>query len=338
MVKKPFKGNYLTFEVRVSYDENTDSIHLTSKDKDIPTTNGFHLVMNSGKDAEYALRTLLEQRGMIPEERYKYIPSPLLYAGSPSHGVWDRFPLGIHSNGKEAIWDSSTSPNVLIIGPTGSGKSVIGRNILFHCIQNSEHWRVLGIDLKQVELTPYKKHQPVVMEVATTLADSVETLRQARAEMMVRYEEMEELGINNFRDMDNPPKSLMVVIDEVNTLLAPVAGSTDEAREENKLQAEARKILLDISRLGRAAGVQLVLSTQQLDENILGKELILNCTTHIASGRLDSEQSKALLGNNEATRLNGAIKGRGYVQHHGKGGADFQGYFSTMDYLDEKTT
>jgi S-DNA-T family DNA segregation ATPase FtsK/SpoIIIE len=333
MVKKPFRGDYLTFEVRVSYDEKTDTVHLTSKDKDIPTINGFNLALNGGRDAEYALRTLLEERGMIPEDRFKTIASHSFYGNSQRHHVWDEFPLGVHANEEEAVWDSSTSNNVLIIGPTGSGKSVIQRNIIFHCIQNNDQWRFLGVDLTQIELTPYKKYAPAVMEVATNFEDAVEVFRFAREEMMNRYKEMEEFRINNFRDMSNPPKSLMVMVSNMEMFLVQ-ARLDDEARVENELKSEALYLINEIAKLGRAAGVHLVLAAQRFDRSVLNNELVENCTTRIAAGRLSEDQSKALLGNDKATILNAAIRGRGYLQTYGKG-ADFQGYFAPQDYLDD---
>lgn len=327
MVKKPFKGNYLTFEVRVSYDENTDSIHLTSKDKDIPTTNGFHLAMNGGKDAEYALRTLLEQRGMIPEYRFKSIPHPLPYPESHPENQWDRFPLGLHSNGKEAVWNSRTSPNALIIGGVGSGKSVIQRSILTHCSQHIDKWKVLVICPFRVAFSSYKNRYPEMIDLASTVSDGIEMLRYAHGEMMLRYAEMERLGVNHFLDMDQPLKSLLVLIDEVNWLLRPVSSIAQCDLEENELKAEAVQLLTEIARLGRAAGLHLALSSQALDENVIGGELLNNITTRIAAGPLDKSQSKALLGNTQATQLNRAIRGRGYLQEYNKG-ADFQGYFT----------
>ena len=142
MAKKPFKGDYLTFQVRASYDENTDSIHLTSKDKDLLKESGFDLVLNGGWDAEEAemtLRRLLEKRGLLTERRFKSIPSRISYDNS-NQGAWDKFPLGVYSNGEEAVWDSSHSPSLLMLGAIGSGKSVLQRNILSHCIRHSDKW------------------------------------------------------------------------------------------------------------------------------------------------------------------------------------------------------
>lgn len=334
MVKKPFKGNYLTFEVRASYDSKTDTIHLTTKDKDIITKNGFNVALNSGRDAEYALRTLMIEEGLIPKENeIQYLPNKASYRDSPSHHIRNIFPLGIYGNDEEATWDCLSSPNMFILGQSGSGKSVIQRNIIFHCLQNSDQWMFLGIDLKQVELTPYKKYDPTVMDVATTMHETAELLRYAYQEMMLRYKELEQRGLNNILDMENPYKSIMIMFDEVLMFLAPLLSTTEEALKENELKSEISDLLLKLSGLGRAAGIHLVFATQRLYTDAISERLLNNCSTRIATGRLDLLNSVALLGNDRAAKLDGEIRGRGHIKHYNTG-RDFQAYFAPIDYLD----
>lgn len=266
---------------------------------------------------------------MIPEYRFKSIPHPLNYPASRPESQWDRFPLGLHSNGKEAVWNSSSSPNALIIGGTGSGKSAIQRNILTHCSEHSDKWKVLGIDLLRVEFASYKHLYPEMMDIATSVTDGVEMIRYAHGEMMLRYAEMERLGVNHFLDMDQSLKSIMIMFDEFNYFLAPVSSRAQEHLDENELREEAVQLLAEIARLGRAAGVNLVLASQHLYEDVLGGEFLANITTRIAAGPLDKSQSTALLGTTQATQLNRAIRGRGYLQEYSKG-ADFQGYVTQL--------
>lgn len=334
MVKKPFKGNYLTFEVRASYDSKTDTIHLTTKDKDIITKNGFNVALNSGRDAEDALRTVMVEKGLIPKENeIKYIPVKAFYGDSPNHHIRNVFPLGIYGNGEEATWDCLSSPNMFIVGKTGGGKSVLQRNLIFHCLQNSEQWMFLGIDLKQVELTPYKKYGPAVMDIATDITQSVHLLRYAKEEMMLRYKELEEKGLNNILDLETPYKSIMIMVDELFALLAPLKNQTEAALKENELKAEISDLLLDLLRLGRAAGIQLVVATQLLDTDVISGMLLHHFSTRVAAGPLDLVTSVELLGNDRATELDSRIKGRTYMKHYSKG-AEFQAYYAPMDYLD----
>lgn len=106
--------------------------------------------------------------------------------------------------------------------------SVSQQNIIISCVLRPKHWVILGIDLKRVELTRFKKFG---VKVATDLDTAVEFLRFAQAVMMKRYERMEELGVNDFEDLPEQLQALMVMIDEAGELLSPsgakaLAGST----------------------------------------------------------------------------------------------------------------
>lgn len=96
--------------------------------------------------------------------------------------------------------------------------SVCQQNIIFGCLLRPKDWVILGIDLKRVELSRYKKFG---MNVATELGPAVDFLRFAQAVMMKRYERLEEAGENNFRDLAVPGQALMVMIDEAGELLSP---------------------------------------------------------------------------------------------------------------------
>ncbi|MBC9707546.1 MAG: hypothetical protein H9W81_22010 [Enterococcus sp.] len=272
-------------------------------------------------------------KGMVSCAPVTKIPEYAPYPGS-SKGEWDKIPLGLGTEG-EVFWDVSKAPMSLITGTTGGGKSTIQRNIIFHCIQHSDRWRFLGIDVKRVELSPYVKYDPVVMGIATNVADGVEIIRYANEEMMNRYTEMEARGVNHFKDLPEVPYALMVLVDETYMFLAQSpAKSSDEVKEENELKGEASKAIGDIARLGRAAGVHLVLATQRPDATVIYGELKQNLACRIAAGKADTIASQMTLDNDNATRLPGNIKGRGYVQVFGEG-EQFQGYYADQDWIDK---
>lgn len=110
-------------------------------------------------------------------------------------------------------------------GENGAGvvshNSVAQRNVLVAAIGRPDFWRVLCIDLKRVELSSYRKYSNVVLGVATELEDALTVLRFAQQTMMKRYNEMEQLGYENFLKMPNPGKALLVMVDEAGELLSP---------------------------------------------------------------------------------------------------------------------
>lgn len=334
MVKKPFRGNYLELKVRVSYDKKTDTVHLTSKDKDLQAERGFHLTLNGGRDAEYILRELLEREGMIPKDKSRILPDRAFFGDSPSHKTWNHFPLGLDGNDEEVIWDPTISPHLLLAGSCGSGKSVVQRNIIFHCIQNPDKWSVIGIDLKRVELSEYKNYDSAVESIAVTLEEASDSIADVHGRMFARYAEMEEQGVNNYQDLADAPRALMLVIDESYVVLAQTGIKTSEEVEKDALRKEMVKKLAEIARLGRAAGVHLSLSSQRPDPNIFDGEFRQNLSTRIAMGRMSPPASAITLDNDQATKIYGAVKGRGYFQTYGEG-AYFQAYFAPMDWIDE---
>lgn len=260
------------------------------------------------------------------------IPRYASYPGS-SKSDWNKIPLGLGTEG-EIFWDVSKEPMLLLTGATGGGKSVIQRNIIFHCIQHSDRWRFIGIDIKQVELSPYKKYDDIVMGIATNVADGVEALRYASEEMANRYAEMETLGVNHFESLPNVPYTLMVMIDEAYLFLVKSQNNNlEEVTEENELKSEASRIIGDIARLGRAAGVHLVLATQRPDATIVYGELKYNLSCRIVAGKVDATTSQMVLNNDNAALIPQDIKGRGYIQVFGKG-EQFQSYYAEQNWID----
>lgn len=269
--------------------------------------------------------------GTIECKPVPHLETMIKYPGSASR-PWNEIPLGKNMHG-EFVWDVSKVPHALISGTTGAGKSTIQNNIIYHCIQHPDKWAFLGIDVKRVEFSRFKKYEPTVSGIALDIADGLEILRYANDEMMDRYDEMEASSIRNFRDLPNPPKALMIMIDETYSFLAPSKGSTDEAKETDAMQGEASVLCGKIARLGRAAGVHLILATQRPDATVIYGELKQNLGMRIAAGRADTTASRMTLDNDKATTLPG-IRGRGYAQVDGVG-EPFQGYYAGDDWADE---
>lgn len=270
-------------------------------------------------------------KGLVQCRPVSHLPTIAPYPGS--NEGWDKIPLGVGIDGP-VYWSVRHVPHILICGGTGGGKSVAQRNIVFHCIQHSDRWRFLGVDLKRVELKPYKKFENVVLGIATELADGVEVMRFANQEMMDRYKVMEDLGVNNYMDLSNPPKSLLVMVDEAYMFMASTGGKSDEQKEADQLHAEATTIIGDIARLGRAAGVHLVVATQRPDAKVIYGEIKENLGARYAAGPLKSTASQMVLDSDSATRLPSEIKGRAIYSEYGKD-QYIQGYFSKEDWMDE---
>lgn len=274
------------------------------------------------------------------------LPKMIEYKGAGPF-EWHTFPLGVGlgPKGQEIISYSVNKnktgiyyPHVLVAGTTGSGKSVIQRNIIFHCIQHNDMWRFLGVDLKRVELSRFRRYTKTVLGIATDLEEGVEIVKYAHDVMMDRYRKMEEAGVTIFLDMvdektGKPEYAILLMIDEAFMFMSPEGNKTEEGKARDMMHAEASQILGDIARLGRAAGVHLVLATQRPDASVIKGELKNNLDVRIAAGRLDGIPSNMVLDSQAATMLPGEIKGRGVVRIGGEL-RPFQGFFADQDWID----
>lgn len=215
-----------------------------------------------------------------------------------------------------------------------SHNSVIQRNIIMGCILRPESWRFIGIDLKKVELSAYRAYSNVVLGIATELEDALTVLRFAQTTMMKRYQEMESVGESNFLDMPNHGPALMVMIDEAGELLSPSGVKNDEGKLQDELKGEAQVIIGSIARLGRAAGVHLVIATQRPDATLLPGETKANLGARVNAGRTDGNASSMILENGEGTRVSPFPPGRLYVKIYSVGDHG-QGFFCNSSWIDE---
>lgn len=209
--------------------------------------------------------------------------------------------------------------------------SVLQQNIIFSCLLRPEHWTIIGIDLKRVELTRFREFG---MKVATEVEDAVQFMRFAQAVMMKRYEKMEGEGVNDFVDLKVPGTALMIMIDEAGELLSQSGVKTDEGKAEDELKGEVQMILGSIARLGRAAGVHLLIATQRPDATLIPGETRDNLAVRIGCGPLKPNASTMLFDSGIGRRIHSNPKGGIYVQIHGKGNMG-QGFYAPNDWLRE---
>src|SRR5699024_5236812 len=103
---------------------------------------------------------------------------------------------------------------------------------------------------------------------------------------------------------------------------------------EDALKGEAAMIIGSIARLGRAAGVHLVIATQRPDATLISGETKANLGVRINAGRSDSNASSMILGTGEGTRVRSNPRGRLYLRIFGEGNHG-QGFFAEASWIDE---
>lgn len=247
----------------------------------------------------------------------KSFPKVAHYSDAPVRS-WQDIPLGVDIKGKTLYWDTQLKPHLLITGRTGSGKSILLQNIIAHSIEHKGHFMLVGIDIYKKNLAAYEKYAPLVAGVATNMEDARTACQFIYDEMMKRYLLTEQAGVDNILDLPGFPEGhMLLVIDELSALLRKTGLEKDAA--EDAVRDEITRMLTEITRLGRAAGIQLVLTSQQHDRKIITNELWDNIHTRAVMGSIDY-----------------TAWGRGYFQTRGIDGIEFQAYLATDEWMDEQ--
>lgn len=279
---------------------------------------------------------------------------------------WSYFPLGIGSRGgipfidpntgkeirlvgfdvngaqskymsKKGIYtgpDLMSSPQALGAGMTGSGKSVVQRNIVYGCLMRPKDWYLIMIDLKIVEASLYRKYG---VPVATTYEEAAMLLSYAQKIMLERYQEMAKRGINNWNDMPEELRgpAIMVNIDEAGELWGKLSGKDDETKANIEYQSQCLNAAESIARLGRAARCHLAIFAQRPDSETISMQIRQNSTTRLGCGKLPATISTMLFESNFGATIRPNPRGRVGIQIQGGSPFVFQGFFTPETYLDE---
>ena len=172
--------------------------------------------------------------------------------------------------------------HTLIAGVSGSGKSYTEHKLIDKLI--NENSALILLDPKKVELVEYK-NDPHVIRYATDTDDCIDCLYQAESEMYDRYREMQKQGLKLFNG-----DPLYIIIDEI----APLA------RGENKKEVLER--LYQISSLGRASKVILVICTQRSTADCIPRDIVVNLDV-VCLRQRKPRDSQELIGIPDASKL-----------------------------------
>ena len=214
--------------------------------------------------------------------------------------------MGQDTGGEPVALDLVSLPHMLIAGATGSGKSVQINSIIasFLMTKTPDQLRLLMVDPKRVELTPFNGIPHLIQPVIVEAEEVTEALRGLSREMIRRYKQMEELGVRNIEVYNERSEEKMpfmvLIVDELADLMM-VSGF------------EVEQNLVRLAQLGRAAGVHLLLATQRPSVNVVTGLLKANIPARCAfavSGQVDS---RVILDSVGAEKLMG--KGDALILH-----------------------
>ena len=207
--------------------------------------------------------------------------------------------LGKGTGGENIALDLAKMPHLLIAGATGAGKSVALNAIVSGLLmeRSPAELRMLLIDPKRVELTPYNGVPHLLNPVIVEVDEVVSMLKGVINEMMNRYRQMEEIGVRNIeayneRNSDEPMPFLLVVVDELADLMMTAAADVEQS-------------LCRLAQLGRATGIHLILATQRPSVDVVTGLIKANFPSRISFGVTSHTDSRTILDVNGAEKLLG---------------------------------
>ncbi|MBN4064422.1 DNA translocase FtsK [Dehalococcoides mccartyi] len=207
-------------------------------------------------------------------------------------------PLGLGSGGEPVMADLSRMPHTLVAGSTGSGKSVCMNAIITGLIMSKTplELRLIMIDPKRVELTPYQGiphlYHPVIVEADR----AVIVLKSLVDEMMGRFRQLEQAAVKNIASYndksDEKMPYLVILVDELADLMLTSAGDVE-------------RLLVRLAQLGRATGVHLVVATQRPSVDVVTGLIKANFPSRISFAVMSQIDSRTILDSVGAEKLLG---------------------------------
>ena len=208
--------------------------------------------------------------------------------------------LGMGTGGEVAVADLARMPHLLIAGSTGSGKSVCINSVIASIIMHNSPWetRMLLIDPKRVELTPYNGIPHLLAPVVVDVEVAVQMLKGMIQEMLRRYKVFEEAGARNIegynrgRPVEDRMPLVVIAVDELADLMMSAPYDIERS-------------IIRLAQLGRATGIHLVVATQRPSVDVVTGLIKANFPSRISFAVASQVDSRTILDSVGAEKLLG---------------------------------
>lgn len=241
------------------------------------------------------------------------IPKHITFQDMLSHAPEDMSGLslviGVGPHRRVKMLSMYESPQWLIAGPTRTGKSNLINSLILQLMyhMSPNEVRFVLCDMKEmVEFGVYEDSPYLWAPPAPDYEAALETLGKVRDEIRRRLRMLRESGktkdyyLFNKLYPERAVPAILVIIDEAAQLMN--MGSS-------VVREEAVKLISGITALGRAAGVYMVVCTQQPTVQVLDSQIKGNLPVRIAFRCTHHTQSGVIIGRGDAAYLPD-VKGR----------------------------
>lgn len=207
--------------------------------------------------------------------------------------------IGTDNTGKPYSYDIKYMPHLLMAGNTGSGKTQFIHNLIWQLIENNspEEIKFIMHDCNRVELIQYSNLPYSYVPTLTEMEIGPRFLEWLDYEQNRRYEEFlksRTRGIEGYNEKfgDKVMPRIIVIINELANLM-------------NDFPAEVEKWIIRVAQLSRYSGIHMVIATQGASSDVITGLIKANIPSRIAFRTNTAEDSKLVIDQNGAEKLNG---------------------------------
>ena len=201
--------------------------------------------------------------------------------------------IGISSVGEVVQLDITNAPHLLVVGTTGSGKSVFLNVLIANFVAMGNDAEVYLIDPKEVEFAPYNDAWKTtnIIDVYYSYFEALHIIKTAVNTMKYRYKWLSEHGYKSVQKTNGLFKNIYIIIDEIGDLI------------QKDTSGEFATLLCELARKSRAAGIHLIIASQRATTDVINGHIKANFPARVIFKVASAIESRIIMDMNGAESL-----------------------------------